>query len=102
MLHSVSPGTTVWVTVAGCVSIERPRWRGGHRGDDLRGGLGKELHHGGWAGRRSGTDRIGNSVGAAELTEDQDGGDEGRHGTRAEEVGAVTGSAAAELERRDW
>jgi hypothetical protein len=41
---------------------------------------------------------MGSSVGTTELTEDQDGGDEGRHGTRAEEVGAATGSATAELE----
>src|SRR5664279_2634278 len=36
--------------------------------------------------------------GTTELTEDQDGSDEGRRDARADEVGAATGSATAELE----
>ena len=92
MPQSVSPGTTVWVTVAGCeveCTDDADRWAGCR--------LGEQLHHRRWGDRRSAADHSVRRVGTTELTEDQNGGDQGGHGAGADQMGAATRPSTTDL-----
>ena len=59
--------------------------------------LGEQLHHRRWGARRSAADHSVSQVGTTELTEDQNGGDQGGHGAGADQMGAATSPTTTDL-----